>query len=105
MKPPPRMPITKGKVLKLLRALYGLNQSPRAWYEKFRKTMEAWGWRVSAYDPCVFIHPSVQVILCLWVDDMLIFYKNDGLPAVKKGNGDQEGKWLARITKGMLDGN
>jgi hypothetical protein len=48
------MRITKGKVLKLLRALYGLNQSPRAWYEKFRKTMEAWGWRVSAYDPCVF---------------------------------------------------
>jgi hypothetical protein len=82
MKPPPGMRIAKGMVLKLLRALYGLNQSPRAWYEKFRKTMEAWGWRVSAYDPCVFIHPSVQMSLCLWVDDMLIFYKNDGEVAI-----------------------
>ena len=39
IKPPPRVRITKNKVLLLLKALYGLKQAPRAWYKKFRNTL------------------------------------------------------------------
>jgi hypothetical protein len=77
MKPPPGLKVSKGHVLKLLRSLYGLNQAPRAWYEKFCTTMEKKGWRVSPYDPCVFIHDTIRLLLCLWVDDILIAGKND----------------------------
>jgi hypothetical protein len=77
MKPPPGMKVPRGHVLKLLRSLYGLNQAPRAWYDKFRLTMQGKGWRVSSYDPCVFVHDSKELLLCLWVDDILIAGKNE----------------------------
>ena len=65
MKPPPGMKVPRGHVLKLSRSLYGLNQSPRAWYEKFKTTMVEKGWRISAYDPCMFIHNKRELVLCL----------------------------------------
>lgn len=65
IKPPPGMKLPKGCVLELLKALYGLNQSPRAWYEKFANTIQRWGWRPSAYNPCVFIYDKDDLILCL----------------------------------------
>jgi hypothetical protein len=73
MRPPKGMNLPPGFVLLVLRALYGLKQSPRAWYQKFRKTMEEWGWRVNAHDPCVFINDKTGLILDLHVDDMVIF--------------------------------
>lgn len=65
MKPPPGMKLPKGYVLQLLKSLYGLNQSLRAWYEKFRSTIGAWGWRASAHDPCVFINEIKKLFMCL----------------------------------------
>lgn len=76
MKPPPGVTVPRGKVLHLCKALYGLKQAPRAWYDKFRHTMLLSGWRVSSYDPCIFIHDDSHIILALWVDDMLIFGPN-----------------------------
>jgi hypothetical protein len=38
--------------------------------------MEGWGWRMSLYDPCVFIHDDKGIILLLHVDDMIIFGRN-----------------------------
>ena len=76
MRAPQGMEIDAGFVLLVLRAIYGLKQSPRAWYRKFKQTMEGWGWRISAYDPCVFINDETGLILQLHVDDMITFGKN-----------------------------
>jgi hypothetical protein len=42
-------------VLKLRKTLYGLVQSPKAFYEHLKAGMEALGFAVSELDPCLFI--------------------------------------------------
>ena len=52
---PERRRETNGmKVCKLKKALYGLKQSPRAWFERFNKSMEAFGYRASNSDHTLF---------------------------------------------------
>jgi hypothetical protein len=67
------MKIPQGYVLMVLRAIYGLNQSPRYWYKKFTGYMLKLGWRMSAYDPCVFIYDEKCLFMLMHVDDILIF--------------------------------
>ncbi|OQE71140.1 hypothetical protein PENNAL_c0111G02651, partial [Penicillium nalgiovense] len=70
MKAPRDVQLPRGCCLLLLKALYGLKQSPRAWYQKLRDTLVRWGWRISAYDPCVFINDGTGLILEVHVDDI-----------------------------------
>ena len=74
---PPGFPLAKGKVLRLLRALYGLRQASRAWYLKLTSELRKQGWRTSRWDECVFIHDKVQVVLLVWVDDFIFFGKSE----------------------------
>lgn len=77
MKPPAGFPCPKGKVLRVCKALYGLKQSPRAWYQKLYNTMvQKLGFRVSKYDPCVFINDKLNLIVAIWVDDLMILAKD-----------------------------
>nr|AAN64998.1 Putative gag-pol polyprotein [Oryza sativa Japonica Group]ABF95728.1 retrotransposon protein, putative, Ty1-copia subclass [Oryza sativa Japonica Group] len=68
----------EGKVCKLLKSLYGLKQAPKQWHEKFDKTLTSAGFAVNEADKCVYyLHGGVEgVILCLYVDDILIFGTN-----------------------------
>jgi hypothetical protein len=43
MRPPKEIELPHGFCLIVVRALYGLKQSPRAWYQKFRQTLIGWG--------------------------------------------------------------
>jgi hypothetical protein len=63
------------KVCKLLNSLYGLKQAPKQWHEKFVVTLISVGFNVNEADRCVYYrHGWGQgVILCLCVDDILIF--------------------------------
>jgi hypothetical protein len=63
------------KVCKLLKSLYGLKQVPKQWHEKFDTTLTGAGFAVNEADRCVYYrHGGGQsVILCLYVDDILIF--------------------------------
>jgi hypothetical protein len=70
VKSPRDVKLPRGCCLLLLKALYGLKQSPRAWYQKLRDTLVRWGWRMSAYDPCVFINDTTGLILEVHVDDI-----------------------------------
>ena len=72
------------KVCKLLKSLYGLKQAPKQWHEKFDKTLTAAGFVVNEADKCVYYrHGGGEgVILCLYVDDILIFGTN--LNAIKE---------------------
>jgi hypothetical protein len=68
----------EGKVCKLLKSLYGLKQAPKQWHEKFDKTLTSAGFVVNQADKCVYYrHGGGEgVIMCLYVDDILIFGTN-----------------------------
>ena len=67
------------KVCKLVRSLYGLKQAPKQWHEKFDYAMLSSGFRINECDKCVYVKDTNEgyVILCLYVDDMLIVGSND----------------------------
>ena len=67
---------SEGKVLKLLRPLYGLKQSGREWNMKAKSQLATMGFRPISSDSCVFLNKSEQTILALYVDDLLIFSVN-----------------------------
>ncbi len=64
----------KRQVLKLKNILYGLCQSPRAFWKYTTKKLESCGLKQSKFDPCLFIRPDVMCIV--YVDD-LIFWSHD----------------------------
>nr|CAH65753.1 OSIGBa0123D13.2 [Oryza sativa] len=68
----------EGKVCKLLKSLYGLKQAPKQWHEKFDKTLTSAGFAVNEADKCVYYchGGGKEVIMCLYVDDILIFGTN-----------------------------
>jgi hypothetical protein len=65
---------TEGKLLKLRRSLYGLKQSPRAWFDRFRKAMLKLGFRQSNADHTLFYKRCAGklTILIVYVDDIVI---------------------------------
>jgi hypothetical protein len=65
----------KGKVLKLKKTLYGLRQSPRAFWKYLTAAMKAVGMEVSKMDPCLFVGP--KVIAVAFVDDILFWASDD----------------------------
>jgi hypothetical protein len=73
--------VVKGKeqkVCKLLKFLYGLKQAPKQWHENFDTTLTGAGFAVNKTDRCVYYRygGGQSVILCLYVDDILIFGTN-----------------------------
>ncbi|GKB24442.1 retrovirus-related pol polyprotein from transposon TNT 1-94 [Tanacetum coccineum] len=67
------------KVCRLVKSLYGLKQAPKQWHQKFDHTMLESGFKINECDKCVYVKDtsSGYVILCLYVDDMLIISSND----------------------------
>jgi hypothetical protein len=65
----------KDKMCKLLKSLYGLKQAPKQWHEKFDITLISTSFSVNEANRCMYYrHGGGQgVILCLYVDDILIF--------------------------------
>ncbi|GAA0147020.1 transmembrane signal receptor [Lithospermum erythrorhizon] len=64
----------ENKVCKLKKSLYGLKQAPKQWYEKFNNTLVRDGYVVNNSDSCVYskVLGSDCVIICLYIDDILI---------------------------------
>ena len=63
-------------VCKLKKTIYGLKQSGREWNKKLESTLKSFGLRKSRVDPCVFFTDDIELILAIYVDDILIFWKN-----------------------------
>lgn len=80
MEQPPgfQLPGSEHLVCKLNRSLYGLKQSPRAWYEEVNSFLCTHGWTRSAADHNLyFIHQQGNIVLLLlFVDDLLITGNN-----------------------------
>ncbi|KAL0312877.1 UNVERIFIED_CONTAM: Retrovirus-related Pol polyprotein from transposon TNT 1-94 [Sesamum radiatum] len=73
------MPGNEHKVCKLVKSLYGLKQAPKQWHQKFDEVVLSSGYRLNQSDKCVyskFDNSGNGVIICLYVDDMLIFGTN-----------------------------
>ena len=64
----------ESKVCKLRKSLYGLKQAPKQWHEKIDNTLISNGFVVNESDRCVYnkFSGNSGVIICLYVDDMLI---------------------------------
>jgi hypothetical protein len=77
MDPPPGFShsLLPNQVCILEKTLYGLKQSPRAWFEKFTQAMVSMGYRQSQGDHTLFIKHSISrgvAILIVYVDDIII---------------------------------
>jgi hypothetical protein len=61
-----------------LKSLCGLKQAPKQWHEKFDRTLTYVGFVINEADTCVYYRygGGEGVILCLYVDDILIFRTN-----------------------------
>ena len=69
------------RVCKLIKALYGLKESSRAWYECLAKFLISVGFKNSEIDYCLFYLKLKDefVYLLIYVDDLLICGKNISL--------------------------
>nr|GEV49528.1 zinc finger, CCHC-type [Tanacetum cinerariifolium] len=70
------MPGNENKVCKMIKSLYGLKQAPKQWHQKFNEVVLSNGYLLNQADKCIyskFDESGKRVIICLYVDDMLIF--------------------------------
>jgi Reverse transcriptase (RNA-dependent DNA polymerase) len=65
-------------ICRLHKALYGLRQSPRAWYNKMRDTLFELSFSTSTSDPLHFIYHkgSIIIYLLVYVDDIVVTDNN-----------------------------
>ena len=68
-------PDQKEKVCKLLKSLYGLKQAPKNWDAKLDNVLHCASFSTNDVDKCLYSRSENGecVIICLYVDDMLIF--------------------------------
>lgn len=66
-------------VCKLYKAIYGLKQSPRAWYSRMSDRLQQLGFITSIADTSLFIfsHGSVTIYMLVHVDDIVIASSSD----------------------------
>ena len=77
-----------GLVCKLHRSLYGLKQSPRAWFNRFTSVVQEFGMIRSATDHSIFYHHSSTgkcIYLIVYVNDIVIIgIDQDGIQKPKQ---------------------
>lgn len=76
------------QVCRLNRAIYGLKQAGREWNMKLEAALKSFGFEKSKMDPCVYFIKGNQLILAIYVDDILIFWKDEAqLKEIKRALG------------------
>ena len=63
---------SQGKVLKLLKCLYGLKQSPREWNNDLDQFLRSLKFEPCQSEPCVYVNVQSSQYLLVYVDDIII---------------------------------
>ena len=65
----------KKNVCRLVKLLYGLKQAPKQWHNKFDHVLVTNGYSINVVDKCIYnkYEDNTCVVICLYVDEMLIF--------------------------------
>lgn len=64
------------KICKMQRAIYGLQQAGRQWFAEINRTLKDIGLTPTNADPCVYVDKEELTFVLIYVDDILIVYKN-----------------------------
>lgn len=74
-------PRSENKVYRLRKAVYGLKQASRSWYQKVKDILLSLGYNQCKQEECIFIKRSGEsiVFIALYVDDFFIFYNDKRL--------------------------
>ncbi|KAM2757556.1 hypothetical protein PS2_019291 [Malus domestica] len=72
--PPGYSPLKDKMVCKLHKAIYGLKQSPRAWYAKLSSMLEREGFLISNVDSSLFVWNGTRgkLVVLIYIDDLII---------------------------------
>nr|GEV14622.1 retrotransposon protein, putative, Ty3-gypsy subclass [Tanacetum cinerariifolium] len=97
------------KIYKVVKALYGLHQAPRAWYETLKNYLLENGFQRGKIDQTLFIKKQKRDILLVqvYVDDIIFGSTNKELcKAFEKLIKDNQDKYVAKILRkfGITDG-
>ena len=70
---------TPGKVCRLRKSLYGLQQAPKCWFAKLAATLTSYGFKQSYSGYSLFTYEAqhIQLNVLVYVDDLIIS-RNDG---------------------------
>jgi len=81
-------PETTGKVCKLKKSLYDLKQSPRAWFDRFKRALCDMGYKQCNGDHTLFYRHSGRriTVLAVYVDDIIITGDDETEIKSLKGN-------------------
>jgi len=73
--------LNKDEIYKLLKALYGLRESSRSWYECFNNYITKLDFQRCEHDYCLYVKRknSEVIFVLLFVDDLLICSKAQNL--------------------------
>ena len=77
----------KNKCWKMNKAIYGLKQAPKAWFDSVHTTLNDEGFTQSQADQCLFtrIRNGKIIVLCVFVDDFILTGDDtDGILEIKK---------------------
>ena len=72
MKPPPGLELPPGKVLHILKSLYGLKQAARDWNQLCVSELMKSGFIQSEAEPCLFTLPERGLIILVYVHDLAV---------------------------------
>ena len=76
--------VTAGKVCRLRHSLYGLKQSPQAWFDQFRRAVLEMGYQQSNADHTIsFQHNNGKIVILIAYVDDIILTDND-LPEINR---------------------
>jgi hypothetical protein len=77
-------------VCKLQKPLYGLKQAPRAWYTRLHVFLLRIGFTRTNADHSIYVNMTTGIILCIYVDDLLLFaHTRDEVERLKRQLSDE----------------